>query len=63
MDGNFENDDQALKTGMLIGLLMKHGIPHRVETNAAGYTPVVWITLEEGRAELSALQVAVMVQP
>lgn len=60
---NFEHDQQAVLTGMLVGLLMRHGIPHRVEINDAGYTPMIWITLEEGRAELSALQVAVQVLP
>ena len=62
-DFNFEHDQQALLTGMLVGLLKEHGIAHRVDVNDAGFTPVVFITLEEGKAELSALQVAVMVLP
>jgi hypothetical protein len=61
---NFEHDQQALLTGMLIGLLMRHGIPHQVEVNDAGYyTPVILITLDEGGEGLAPLQVPVMVLP
>ena len=47
--GNFEHDDQAMMTGLLVGLLMKHGIDVRPEVDPEGnYTPVLFVKIDMG---------------
>ena len=48
---NFQDDDHALMTGMLAGLLMKSGIPAVVERDDAGdYLPRIRIRMDIGHA-------------
>lgn len=51
MTTNFENDDHALVTGMLIGLLMKAGIPaYPVVDDKGDYLPRLRLRLDVGHA-------------
>jgi hypothetical protein len=60
---NFDNDTQALLTGMFLGLLMKKGISARPEVDADGnYTPIVFVEMETG-AVGESVHLAVQVLP
>ena len=49
---NFVNDDHALVTGMLLGLLLKSGIPAYPGMDEDGnYTSVIRIRLDIGHAK------------
>ena len=49
---HFQDDDHALRTGMLLGLLMKSGIPAYPEMDDDGnYTPRIQITAAIGPNE------------
>ena len=48
---NFTNDDHALVTGMLAGLMMKGGIPCVVERDDQGdYLPRIRVRMDVGHA-------------
>jgi hypothetical protein len=57
---NFADDDHALMTGMLAGLMLKSGIPAVVERDDQGdYVPRIRIRLDVGHARPMDLVVEV----
>jgi hypothetical protein len=57
---NFQDDDHALMTGMLAGLMMKGGLPAVVERDDQGdYLPRIRIRLDVGHARPMDLVVEV----
>lgn len=59
-DANFANDDHALVTGILIGLLMKSGIPATpVRDERGDYIPRIRVRIDTGHSRLVDVELEV----